>query len=64
MFVMKGITYVTDEKGKRVAIQISLLEHKDIVEDLLDGIIAESRKKNKTHSLAAVKKQLLKDAKL
>lgn len=43
---MKGITYVTDEKGNRVAIQISLTEYKGVVEDLLDGIVAESRKKN------------------
>lgn len=61
---MKGITYVTDEKGKRVAIQISLAEYKVAVEDLLDGIVAESRKKNKTHSLESVRKQLTKDGKL
>ena len=61
---MKGITYVTDENGKKVAIQISLSEYKGVVEDLLDGIKAESRKKNKTHSLEAVRKQLANDGKL
>ena len=61
---MKGITYVTDHKGKKIAIQITLADYKNIVEGLLDGIIAESRKKGKTHSLAKVKKQLLKDGKL
>ena len=61
---MKGITYVTDEKGNKVAIQISLTEYKGIVEDLLDGILAEWRKKNKTSSLSTIKKQLIKNGKL
>lgn len=60
---MKGITYVADEKGKKIAIQFSLAEHNKIVEDLLDGIIGESRKKNKTHSPDTVRKRLTQDGK-
>jgi hypothetical protein len=44
---MKGISYVTDGQNKKVAVQIELkvLERYDEqMEDLIDGIIAESRK--------------------
>ncbi len=45
---MKRISYVTDEKGKKIAVQIPLTDYKNI-EDLLEGIIAESRKRKKTN---------------
>ena len=44
--VMKGVSYVTDSSNKKVAVQIDikLLEKYDEeMEDLIDGIIAESR---------------------
>ncbi len=47
---MAGIQYVTDEKGRKVAVQIDLKKYGDIWEDLKDGLVAESRRKEKTAS--------------
>ena len=44
---MKGISYVTDGQNKKVAVQIELKvleKYDEQMEDLIDGIIAESRK--------------------
>ena len=35
---MEGIKYLTDEKGKRVAVQIELKKHKKFVQEYLDYI--------------------------
>lgn len=40
---MKGINYITDEKGNKTAIVISLKNYQEEVEDFLDGIEAASR---------------------
>ena len=45
---MTGIQYVTDEKGRKVGVLIDLKTHKAIWEDFHDGLIAESRSKEKT----------------
>jgi len=44
---MTGIQFVTDEKGRKVAVQIDLKKYGAILEDLWDGIISESRRKEK-----------------
>lgn len=47
LLFMKGINYVTDEQNKKVAVQIDLKvleKYDEQIEDLIDGIIAESRK--------------------
>jgi hypothetical protein len=44
---MTGIRYVTDEKGRKVAVLIDLKTHKAIWEDFHDGLISESRSKEK-----------------
>ena len=44
---MTGIQYVTDEKGRKVAVQIDLNKHKALWEDIEDGLISESRRKEK-----------------
>jgi hypothetical protein len=54
---MKGISYVTDEKNKKIAVQIDLKvleKYDDEVEDLIDGIIAESRKDEERVPLSKV----------
>jgi len=64
---MKGVSYVTDESNKKLAVQIDirLLEkYDDEMEDLIDGIIAESRKKEVRKPLNEVMKQLKKKGKL
>ena len=45
---MTGIQYVTDEKGRKVAVQIDLKKYGEIWEDLRDGLIAEARAKEKS----------------
>jgi hypothetical protein len=44
---MTGIQYVTDEKGRKVAVQLDLKKHGAIWQDFLDGLISESRRKEK-----------------
>jgi hypothetical protein len=44
---MTGIQYVTDEKGRKVAIQIDLKKCGAVLEDFWDGLISESRRKEK-----------------
>jgi hypothetical protein len=53
-----GIHYVTDEQGRRVAVQIDLKRHRQLWEDFYDGLIAESRRKEKSVPVAAVKARL------
>lgn len=44
---MTGIQFVTDDKGRRVAVQIDLKKHGTVWEDFWDGLIAESRRGEK-----------------
>ena len=44
---MIGIHFVTDDKGRRVAVQIDLKKHGAIWQDFWDGLISESRRKEK-----------------
>lgn len=61
---MTGIQFVTDAKGRRVAVQIDLRKHKAIWEDFWDGLVAESRRKEKSIPLDQVKAALIKRGKL
>jgi hypothetical protein len=45
---MTGIQFVTDEKGHKVAVQIDLKTHGALWEDFRDGMVAESRRKEKS----------------
>ena len=42
---MNGIQYVTDEKDRKVAVQIDLRKHKALWEDIQDGLIAQQRER-------------------
>jgi hypothetical protein len=44
---MSGIQFVTDAKGRKVAVQIDLKKHGAIWEDFWDGLVSESRRKEK-----------------
>lgn len=66
-FYIKGITYVTDEQNKKVAVQIELKvleKYDEEMEVLLDGIIAESRKEEERVPLDKVIKGLKRKGKL
>ena len=54
---MKGVSYLTDDQNRKkaVVIELSTLERYDsYLEDLLDGLIAESRKDDEKIPLAKV----------
>lgn len=44
---MNGIQFVTDEKGRKVGVLINLKKHGALWEDFWDGLVSESRRKEK-----------------
>jgi hypothetical protein len=63
-FIMTGIQFVTDEKGRKVAVLINLRKHGAVWEDFYDGLISEKRRKEKGVSLETVKADLIKRGRL
>jgi hypothetical protein len=64
---MRGINFITNGKNEKIAVQIDLKrleESQGEVEELLDVIIAESRKDDEEISWEDLKKQLKADGKL
>lgn len=64
---MKGVTFIKDETHNKRFVQIDIDEldqHQDEVEDLLDVIIARSRKDDEEISWEELKKQLKTEGKL
>lgn len=64
---MKGVTYITDEHNRKVAVQIELKileKYDEEIEDLIDCIIAESRQNEKRIPLNKVIKELKRKGKL
>jgi hypothetical protein len=45
---MTGIRFITDEKGRKTAAVIDLKKHRAVWEDFYDGLISESRRKEKS----------------
>ncbi len=44
---MTGIQFLTDEKGRKVAVQIDLRKHGALWQDFYDGLVSERRRKEK-----------------
>ena len=44
---MTGIQFVTDDKARKTAVLIDLKKHARLWEDLWDGLVSESRRKEK-----------------
>jgi len=44
---MTGVQFVTDDKGRKVAVLIDLKKHGARLQDFWDGLISESRRKEK-----------------
>jgi hypothetical protein len=61
---MTGIQFVTDEKGRKVAVQIDLKKYGDKLEDFWDGLISESRRNEKGIPLEKIKADLKKRGRL
>ena len=55
---MTGINYLTDEDGRKVAVQIDLRRHADLWEEFEDVLVSESRREEKSVSLDQVKTKL------
>ena len=45
---MTGIQFVTDDKGRKTAVLIDLRKRARLWEDLWDGLVSESRRKEKS----------------
>lgn len=60
---MKGIKYLVDESGKKVAVQIDLRTHAKLWEDFYDGMIAQSRADEPRVSFEEVKQSLARQTK-
>ena len=61
---MTGIQYVTDEKGRKVAVQIDLKRHRQLWQDIEDVLVSRSRRNEKRIPLEKVKAGLIKSGKL
>jgi len=61
---MTGIQYVTDEKGRKVAVQIDLKRHRQLWEDIEDVLVSRSRRNEKRIPLEKVEAGLIKSGKL
>lgn len=53
--MMTGIQYVTDEKGRKVAVQIDLKKHRALWEDIEDVLVSRARRHEKRMPLQQVK---------
>jgi RNase adaptor protein for sRNA GlmZ degradation len=61
---MTGIQYVTDEEGRKVAVQIDLREHAELWEEIEDVLVSESRRNEKDIPLEEVEAKLIRRGKL
>jgi hypothetical protein len=61
---MTGIQYVTDGKGRKVAVQIDLRRYRELWEDIEDVLVSRSRRHEKRIPLDTVKARLVKSGKL
>ena len=61
---MTGIHFLTDKKGRKVAVQIDLTKHGALWQDFYDGLVSEQRRKEKGVPLESVKADLIKRGRL
>jgi hypothetical protein len=61
---MTGIHLVIDERGREVAVQIDLKKHGARLEDFWDGLISESRRKEKGIPIAEIKAGLIRSGRI
>jgi len=57
---MTGVQFVTDTKGRKVAVLIDLKKHGARLQDFWDGMISESRRKEPGIPLERMKADLVK----
>ena len=55
---MRGIQYITDDRGRKKAVVIDLEKYGEVWEDFYDGLTARKRASEPRESLESVKKRL------
>jgi len=55
---VKGISYLTDDAGNRMAVVLDLRKHRRLWEDISDCLRVESRRMEPRDSLETVRKKL------
>jgi hypothetical protein len=55
---MRGIQYITDDRGKKRAVVIDLESYGELWEDFYDSLVARKRASEPRESLESVKKRL------
>ncbi len=61
---MEGIQFVTDDKGKKVAVLIDLARHGEMWEGIYDQLLAEERANDKRVPYETVRRRLERSGKL
>jgi hypothetical protein len=61
---IKGVRFVTDARGNKVAVQLDLEEWGELWEDIYDGMLAKERADDTVESWDAVKDRLRREGKL
>jgi hypothetical protein len=61
---MNGVQFLTDSKGRKVAVQLDLKKHGGLWEDIEDLLVSRSRRTEKRVPLEKVKASLIEGGKL
>ena len=61
---VKGVSYVTNQQGRRIAVQLDLEKHRELWEDIYFSLVAKQRLKEPAVSYHAARKRLVKKGKL
>jgi hypothetical protein len=61
---VRGVQFVTDTDGRKVAVLLDLEEWGELWEDIYDGMLAEERADEPTESWDAVKERLRREGRL
>ena len=61
---MEGVQFIVNNKGQRTGVLIDLKRHRELWEDLYDGLLARQRKNEPRESLKAVRQRLRRQGKL
>jgi len=61
---MTGVQFVTDRKGRKVAVLIDLKKHGARLQEFWDGLVSESRRAEQGIPLSKVKTDLIKRGRL
>lgn len=60
--LVNGIQFLSNDSGKKVAVQIDLRKHGDLWEDFYDRLLAARRKNEPRVALGAVRRRLARRA--